>query len=293
MATLLENIQLVCIESGLQSPTAAATNNNKTVKQLIALMNRLGESLLTEFDWQRLQVQYIFSTEAQQISGTTSAGSNIVTGTFPGITVDFVVSGTGIPQDARVVSVGVGDVTINQSATVSGTSTLTFARVAYPLPSDFMRFCESTGYDKTAQVQLYGGKHAAEWQLLKSTVSVAALSPYYRIIGDNMELYPPPANGLTLGYEYIGKNHVTSALDVKKEKFTEDTDTSLFPDRLLVMGTKMLFWQTKGFDSSVFERDYQRELSKYTAQQSSSEVLDMSGTRRRDFPYNRDWRVDA
>ena len=62
MATLLQNIQDVCLEIGLPSPNAVATSNDPQILQLQALLNRVGDTLSTERDWQVLAAEYRFQT---------------------------------------------------------------------------------------------------------------------------------------------------------------------------------------------------------------------------------------
>ena len=62
MATLLSNIQDVCLELGLVVPNAVATSSDPQVLQLMALMNRTGDTLSTDRDWQTLAAEYRFET---------------------------------------------------------------------------------------------------------------------------------------------------------------------------------------------------------------------------------------
>jgi len=69
MATFLQNIQDVCLELGLPSPSVVANNDDEMTKQLSALMNRVGDSLTTENDWQALIKEYRFQTVYYQYTG--------------------------------------------------------------------------------------------------------------------------------------------------------------------------------------------------------------------------------
>jgi hypothetical protein len=64
--TLLTLIQTTADELGLTRPSAVVSSTDSQVRQLLALMNRVGEALMTEFPWQRLIKEYTFAT----VSGT-------------------------------------------------------------------------------------------------------------------------------------------------------------------------------------------------------------------------------
>jgi hypothetical protein len=63
---LLQLLQTTADELGLTRPTAVASSTDSQVRQLLALLNRVGEEIMTEFPWQRLTKEYTFAT----VSGT-------------------------------------------------------------------------------------------------------------------------------------------------------------------------------------------------------------------------------
>ena len=54
MATLIQNIQDVCLELGLPVPSVAANNSDETILQLVSLLNRGGNTLTAENNGQAL-----------------------------------------------------------------------------------------------------------------------------------------------------------------------------------------------------------------------------------------------
>jgi hypothetical protein len=61
-----------------------------------------------------------------------------------------------------------------------------------------------------------------------------------------------------------------------KTAFTVDTDKSIFPDRLMVLGTKLKYFEIKGFDTTALYRDYQRHLDLAKAHDAGSPNLAMA-----------------
>ena len=108
MATLLQNIQDVCLELGLPVPTVVASTTDETVKQLQALLNRVGDTLTTENNWQVLAKEYRFSTVSYQYTGQIdTVGQTKITNlsSTTGLDTDFQVTVTGLLQDTFVTSV--------------------------------------------------------------------------------------------------------------------------------------------------------------------------------------------
>ena len=119
MSTLLQNIQDVCLELGIPSPNTVVGNSDESVQQLKALMNRIGDTLTTENDWQGLVKEYRFQTVYYQYTGNIALNATQLTGmsSISGLTSDFMVMGNGIMQDTFVTSATGSVVNININAT--------------------------------------------------------------------------------------------------------------------------------------------------------------------------------
>ena len=63
-ATMLELVQQVTSELNLAVPTYVAGNTSQDVQQILALMNRAGYDLIKEHNWQALELEYRFYTNA-------------------------------------------------------------------------------------------------------------------------------------------------------------------------------------------------------------------------------------
>jgi hypothetical protein len=282
MANLLTNVQDVCMELGLPTPTAVASSTDFQIKQLQALMNRVGDTLSTERDWQVLASEYRFNTVFYTVTGNVTANSKTVTSlsSVAGLTSDFMCSGAGIAQDSLIISVSSNSAVLSVPATATATGVkLTFGRVYYPMPADFERMVDKTQYNKTTNWQVLGPKNAQEWQSLKSSYASTGLQLRFRIIGDKFTIYPMPTSVFTLGFEYISNSWVTDISGSLKSKMTLDTDSSRFPDRLIVLGTKLKLFEIKGFDTTALLQDYARELEKWKASESGADTLSLAPSR--------------
>jgi hypothetical protein len=279
MATLLQNIQDVCLELGLPSPNAAATSTDDLTKQLVALMNRVGDTLSTELNAQSLERDYRFQTVYYQYTGDVTEGSATITNlsSVSGLSDDFMVIGEGVMQDCFVTSVGVDSVTLSMPSTATATGvTLTFGQAKYDLPSDFERMVDKTQYNKSNRWAIIGPKDSQEWQWLKSAYITTGPRMRYRIQGNQFVLWPMPASNIEIGYAYISNGWAVSSSGALKSRFTHDDDESVFPDRLLVLGTKLKFFEIKGFDTVKLEQAMYRELSKWKATESGADTLSLA-----------------
>jgi len=282
MATLLANMQDVFGELGLPSPAAVVSSTDDSVLQMLSLMNRVGNMLATERDWQALAKEHRFTTVYYQYTGNTTAGSTTISSlsSTTGLSTDFMVAGEGVMQDTFIDSVGAGSVTINTPATATAIGvTLTFSQARYSMPSDYARMGNKTQYDKSNQWAVVGPESPQEWQWLKASDAATGPGMRFRIMGGKYVVWPAPTATVVLAFEYVSNGWVVSSGGTAKSKFTADDDTSVFPDQLLVLGTKLKFFEIKGFDTTTLVADFARELSKYKAQEAGADTLSLAPRR--------------
>jgi len=263
--TMLQLMQETSNELGLVAPTYVAGNTNQDVIQLLALMNRQGYNLTKEYDWRALQKEYRFYTQAISTTGDVLDGSYDIlnVANTSGIVANkWMVTGTGIPQDCYVVAVNGSTVTLNQPAeqTAVGT-TLTFGQTKYDLPPDYETITDRTQWDKTKHWEMLGPEDAQQWQWLKSGYISTGPRIRWRILGQYFQVWPMMNTQEYLGYEYRSKGWAESSTGAVKNSFTADTDTTIFDDQIMILGTKLRYWQIKGFDTTSLQQEYDRYLN--------------------------------
>jgi hypothetical protein len=273
---MLELMQQTSSELGLVAPTYVAGNTQQDVIQLLALMNRAGYNLIKEYDWRALQKEYRFYTQAISTTGDGVNGSynllNVANTT--GLNSKWQVTGTGIPQDCSIVSVSGSTVTLNQplEATNVGIA-LTFGQMEYDLPSDYETITDRTHWDKTKHWEMLGPEDAQQWQWLKSGYISTGPRVRWRIYGEYFHIWPLMNTQEYLGYEYRSKGWAESSTGVVKNSFTADTDTTFLDDTIMVLATKLKFFQIKNFDTTSLQQDYERYLSVAKANDKGSATL--------------------
>jgi hypothetical protein len=264
---MLQLVQQTAAELNLAVPTYVAGNTNQDVQQILALMNGVGYDFLKEHDWQALQVQYRFYTKSLTANATTVNGSYNLTfeaGTdLTDVNSQWQLTGYNIPQDTYVVSANntTKVVVMSQMATGDGVQSVVCAQTAYDLPADFETITNRTQWDKSKHWEMLGPEDAQQWQWLKSGYISTGPRVRWRILDNQFQIWPVMNTNEYLGWEYRSKGWARSAAGAIKNSFTVDSDTTVYDDRLVVLGTKLKYFQVKNFDTTALQQDYFRYLN--------------------------------
>lgn len=279
MTTMLQIVQQATGEMGLTVPTQVAGNTASDIVQIMALLNAVGYELQREYEWERLTTEYRFTTQFLSTTGNVTASSAVITSIPSTSTLDttYMLSGLGINNDTYVQSVDSGtQVTLTQNATVTGTGViLTFGKTKYALPSDYDRQIDRTHYDKSKRWEMIGPESPQQWQYLKSSYISTGPRLRYRILGNYFQIWPLTSTAELIGFEYISSNWALDTGGTAKSSFTADTDTCIYPDRLMVLGLKHKYFSVKGF-GDIFYDEYQAELGKAKTADHGSATLSMA-----------------
>ena len=285
--TLLQLVDQVTGETGVQQPSTVISNTALYVIQLLNLANGLGQNLSREYDWQGFDKEYRFTTVYYQYTADLASGNTTITNlsSTTGITANptyFTVTGTGINQDTTLVSVNAGASTavLSQAPTATSTTvTLTFAQTMYAMPSDYDRLIDKTDWSKTQHWEMLGPETAQEWQWLKSGYISSGPRIRYRVLGSLFQIWPPQSSNLYLGFEYMSNQWVATAAGsaLSKSTFTIDTDVCAFPDALMVTGLKYRWLASKNDPrAQLANTEYQAQLSIAKANDGGSRTLSMA-----------------
>jgi len=275
-STMLQLVNQVQSELNLAVTPNVAGNPSQDTQQILSLMNAAGYELTKEYDWQALENEYRFYTQYLTTTGTATTGSYVLTGlaSTTGLDSNYSITGYNIAQDTYVVSVDSStQVTISQKASGTGTGTINFSQTIYPLPSDFETVTDRTQWDKTKHWEMLGPEDAQQWQWLKSGYISTGPRMRWRILGGKFQVWPPMTTQEYLGFEYRSKGWARSATGTVKNSFTNDDDTTVFDDRIMVLYTKLKYFQIKSFDTTALTQDYQRYLSIAKANDKGSPTL--------------------
>lgn len=140
------------------------------------------------------------------------------------------------------------------AASFTGDGTTT----TWALPADFDRFTTEARRESTVLLGLDGPVSDDEF-LDADARNFNPTIPYWRLFGNNIETVPAVANAQLIRFEYISSYWVTDSGGTPKVRFTADTDLSLLPDRLIVLGIVWRWKRAKGLDYAEEYRTYQVE----------------------------------
>lgn len=262
--TMLEIVQQAVGEMGSGAvPSSVAGNQNQDTVQQYYLLNGLGGSLARDFIWQALVGQYIVTVSYTTLVGDVTINSTtMVVSSTATIDNTYGISGTGLNQACYVSSIDSGtDLTMSQPATATATGqTYTFTKVKYALPSGFDRLLDRTQWDKTKHWEMLGPETAQQWEWLISGYISTGPRIRWRIFDGKFQIWPFTASAEVLGYEYLKNTWARSSASVEKTAMTVDTDTCIFPDRLMVAGLKSRYFKAKGFPDP-YEEEFKEQLA--------------------------------
>ena len=277
--TLLELVQAATTELAIVAvPSAVATSTSLQELQFKGLANALGRMLTSEYEWQKIDSEYVLITVATTLSATTVSGSAVVTmADTTGLSSNYGLTGTGITPWAQIVSVDSStQVTMSLPATVSATSNITFSQNQYDLPSDFESIINDTEWDRTNRWPLQGPQSAQEWQYIKGGIISNGPRTRFRILDGQIIFNPNPANNLRFAFEYTSNGWVRSSTGTLKTSFTADNDTCIFDDQLMITGLKLLWLQAKGLEWGYVQSQFGRRLDIMQAKDKGAPVLSIS-----------------
>lgn len=147
------------------------------------------------------------------------------------------------------------------SATMAGDGTST----DFVLPSDFDRFHPGITWwrNNTPDWPLIGPVTDEQW-LAQKAAGIQANPPIWRFFGPLIEFYPAPPVGESYSTEYRSSFWVASAdRSKRRNRWAADTDISILPERIMVLGIIWRWKKSKGFDYAEDFRSY--ELAKARA----------------------------
>lgn len=276
-STMLELVTQVTSELGISTPASVAGNANQDVVQILALMNAAGYELLRKADWRRLTSRYSFFTEYLTTTGTYSTAARTITGipSTTGLDDTYMIVGAGFPNGTFIETVDSGtQVTATAFPQVAATNgTVYFQKVKYDFPADYDAIVPRTQWDASKRWELLGPEDAQQWEWLLNGYISTGPRIRWRLFGDYFQIWPGLSTAENLVFEYRSKGWARSAAGVPKNSFTADNDTCVYPDRVMVLMTKLKYFQAKGFDTTALYRDFYTELETSIAQDTSAANL--------------------
>ena len=275
-STMIQLIQQCTNELGIPTPSTVAGNASQETVQLLALMNAAGYELLRRADWRELTRQHTFYTEATTATGNWVNGVAAITGlaSTAGLDTTYQVQGVGIPNATYVTSVGPTSVALNYQVTETQVGgQVIFQKVKYSMPADYYSTVNRTHWDKSKRWEMLGPESPQQWEWLLSGYISTGPRIRWRLLGQYFQIWPGMNAGELLGFEYRSKGWAYGTTGLVQNSMTADNDTCIYPDRVMVLMTKLKYFEAKGFDTTALYRDFLMELEAAVAQDTAAANL--------------------
>ena len=289
--TLLQMINAAQGELGLPQSATIIGNTDVTTVQMFNLANRVLDELRRMNRWTAQQFEYnLIVAVPITTTGNVTLNSAVITGipSTTGILANYMmVSGDGIPQAARVLTVD-SATQITMTMAVTGDTTtgldLTFAQDTYPMPTGFDWFNNRTMWDRTNRWELLGPDSPQLDQWHRSGIVATGPRRHFRKIGpyaDQFRIWPPPVEittPLQLVFEYlsIAAVAVSGSATSFAQYFANDADTSLLDDQAIIMGIKWMFWEAKGFNYASYQSRWVDYVDRLIARDGAAATLTLA-----------------
>jgi hypothetical protein len=145
---------------------------------------------------------------------------------------------------------------------------MTFAKQDYDLPAGYDRMISDTNWDRTDHWRNIGTKSSQDWQFLQGGIISIGPRERYRIYNGKFRIFQALTTVYNFSFEYVSNYWVCAAgsSEGTKKEYTADTDTSVFPDDLMMAGLKFYFLKAKKLDYGIELGEFTRSLSYNKAQ---------------------------
>ena len=135
-----------------------------------------------------------------------------------------------------------------------------------------------TIWNRTLRRPVYGPKSEPDWQQSKA-MQINGPFNSFRIKNDSIYFYPNPAAGQTCAFEYITKNWISTSTGSTSEIWTNDADTPLIDDRIIILGAIWRWKAAKGLDYAEDFSKYERRVMNKMAKDGGKPILDLCGAK--------------
>lgn len=137
---------------------------------------------------------------------------------------------------------------------------------------------DNTIWNRTLRRPVYGPKSEQDWQQSKA-MQINGPFNAFRIMNGQIRFYPNPVAGQTCAFEYMSKNWISTSIGGTSETWTNDADTPLIDDKVIILGTIWRWKAAKGLDYAEDFRKYELRITDAQARDGGKPVLSADGVK--------------
>lgn len=151
---------------------------------------------------------------------------------------------------------------------------------SYALPADFHEMLDQTGWNRSTRLPMIGPVSGQETQCLKAWMNNLLINVAFRLEGGLIVFPVVPGNGATLVFEYVSSYWVQTASSSSPDtdSITSQTDIVLYDPGMMVVGTKLLWSEAKGFDTSVLRERFEAKVEHAIGKAYGGRMLTLGGS---------------
>lgn len=142
----------------------------------------------------------------------------------------------------------------------------------------FSYIVNDTIWNRTLRRPVYGPNSQQDWQQAKA-MQINGPFNRFRIIADVINFYPVPVAGQACYFEYITSGWVSTSVGGASDVWTNDADTSLLDDDLLILGMVWRWKAAKGLSYAEDFNKYEARLLDLQNRDAGKQQLNMSGAK--------------
>lgn len=140
----------------------------------------------------------------------------------------------------------------------------------------FAYIVNDTFWNRTLRRPLYGPTSEQDWQQ-KKAIQLNGPFNAFRIKGGSIYFYPVPVAGQTCAFEFMSKNWIATSAGGTSEIWTNDADTPLIDDKIVILGLIWRWKAAKGLDYAEDFAKYERRVMDAMARDAGKPRLNMTG----------------
>jgi len=152
----------------------------------------------------------------------------------------------------------------------------------YDLPSDFHYMIPQTGWERASNLPISGPLSPQDWAyMLGRELTNQVVYVSFRLRDGSFNILPQPVPaGLDIHFEYQRKTWVEdmdTGIAVPSDQVLSGSDVVMFDRTLITRMLKLKWLESKGFDTSKSQDDFNQVFGFLTGKDKSAEVLSAGG----------------
>jgi hypothetical protein len=150
-------------------------------------------------------------------------------------------------------------------------------QILYPKPLDFLRVIKKTAWTSRNRRPLNGSTSPSNWSVLLNGYGINSTTKY-RLIGNQIEVFPVPTAPETINFEYISIAYIyDGSIPGYKQEFTFDSDQPAFHARCLTNFVILKWFETGGFPTQASLTNFNESLKSAKAADKPGNAINMLG----------------